>query len=319
MENTQPPPLLAHFSVIEDPRIERTKRHSLINIIAIAICAPMISMGRSRLVGGRRKVRQRSQGLVRKIPRHPQRHPVPRHARQSIRHHRRRTFPALLRRVGPRRRRTDGGASGGDRRQDPAPVIRQAFGQVGDPRRHMLDVSGCLAAIDAMGCQKDIARKIVDKGADYTLALKKNQGNLYKDAVEMFGEGRRTNFADMESDWRETVEKSRGRVEIRRCRAVFDPEWIAYMDERGEWANLGGVALVESERVVDGKRERLGAALLHHESSGRRRANTGFGSGPLAGGKQRSLDAWTSCSGRMRVGLGWAIRRRRWQWFAAWR
>ena len=122
----------------------------------------------------------------------------------------------------------------------------------------MLDVSGCLVTIDAMGCQKDIARKIVDEGADYTLALKKNQGNLYKDAVEMFDEGRRTDFADMESDWFETVEKSRGRVETRRCRAVFDPEWIAYLDERGEWANLGGAALVESDRLAGGKRERLG-------------------------------------------------------------
>ena len=81
----------------------------------------------------------------------------------------------------------------------------------------MLDVSGCIATIDAMGCQKDIARKIADKGSDYTLALKKNQGNLYKDAVDMFDEARRTGFSELDHDWFETVEKSRGRVETRRC------------------------------------------------------------------------------------------------------
>ena len=122
----------------------------------------------------------------------------------------------------------------------------------------MLDVSGCVATIDAMGCQKDISRKIADKNADYTLALKKNQGNLCKDAVEMFGEGRRTGFSELERDWFETVENSRGRVETRRCWAVSDPKYISYFDEGGEWANLRSAALVESERAVDGKLERLG-------------------------------------------------------------
>ena len=106
----------------------------------------------------------------------------------------------------------------------------------------MLDVSGCIVTIDAMGCQKDIARKIADKGADYTLALKKNQGNLYKDAVDMFDEARRTDFSELDHDWFETVEKSRGRVETRRCWAVSDPECISYFDEGGEWANLRSAA-----------------------------------------------------------------------------
>ena len=53
----------------------------------------------------------------------------------------------------------------------------------------MLELNGCLVTIDAMGCQKEIARKIVDRGADYLLAVKENQGQLYQDVRDLFEAG----------------------------------------------------------------------------------------------------------------------------------
>ena len=103
-----------------------------------------------------------------------------------------------------------------------------------------------------MGCQKEIAETITERGADYALALKRNQGQLHDDVAEMFEYGRQTDFADMDSDWFETVEKGHGRVETRRCTTVSSPEFIVYLNERERWSNLRSVAMVESERDIRG-------------------------------------------------------------------
>ena len=72
----------------------------------------------------------------------------------------------------------------------------------------------------------------------------------------LFGVGvilKQTDFADMDSDWFETVEKGHGRVETRRCTTVSSQEFIAYLNERERWSNLSSVAMVESERDIYGK------------------------------------------------------------------
>ena len=116
-----------------------------------------------------------------------------------------------------------------------------------------LDVSGCTVTIDAMGCQKEIAKTIVEKDADYILALKRNQPQLYDDAVDMFEQLRRSGFSDLGYHFCETVGKGHGRIEKRRCWAVSEPEHLGYMDERGEWAGLRSLAMIESERTENGK------------------------------------------------------------------
>ena len=78
----------------------------------------------------------------------------------------------------------------------------------------------------------------------------------------MFDHGRRNDFADVDCEWFETVEKGHGRVETRRCRVVSDPAYIDYFNDRGEWPKLRSVALVESERHVNGKT--LGAIPFGH-------------------------------------------------------
>ena len=70
---------------------------------------------------------------------------------------------------------------------------------------NLLEVSGCVVTIDAMGCQGKIARQIVSQEADYLLAVKENQGKLLEDVPGLFSCGKRTGFADMQYDFCQTV------------------------------------------------------------------------------------------------------------------
>ena len=110
-----------------------------------------------------------------------------------------------------------------------------------------LDVSGCVVTIDAMGCQKKVARTIVEQEADYVLALKGNQRELHEDVKDTFEQ-----WDGSAGDFYEKVEKSHGRIETRRCWSVTDRECIEYLDDKGEWQGLSGVMMVESERVIEG-------------------------------------------------------------------
>ncbi len=77
-----------------------------------------------------------------------------------------------------------------------------------------LEVSGCIVTIDAMGCQKEIAQTITKQGADYVLALKKNQPQLYQEVKDTFNLARQAEFAGIRHDFHETLEKSHGRQEF---------------------------------------------------------------------------------------------------------
>lgn len=81
----------------------------------------------------------------------------------------------------------------------------------------VLDVSGCIVTIDAMGCQKKIAQTILDEKADYVLSVKANQAQLHQDIQDWFAYGDQVNFENMESSYYETLNKGHGRIEIRRC------------------------------------------------------------------------------------------------------
>ena len=100
---------------------------------------------------------------------------------------------------------------------------------------------GCLAAIDARGCPKAIARQIVAGEADYLLAVKGNQGQLYANFQDAF------RVVEAGDHCRE-VGKGHGRVEVRPCRVIADREELAYIDPAGEWPNLSSVAQVSYER-----------------------------------------------------------------------
>jgi predicted transposase YbfD/YdcC len=117
----------------------------------------------------------------------------------------------------------------------------------------LLELSGCIVTIDAMGCQKEIASKIVDQGADYVLALKGNQGKLYADAKTLFEDAQAIDFADC--DYHRTVDKGHGRIEIRECWATAHPEYIAALYKPELWTKLQTVVMVRTERRIGDKCE----------------------------------------------------------------
>jgi predicted transposase YbfD/YdcC len=114
----------------------------------------------------------------------------------------------------------------------------------------LLALQGCIVTIDAMGCQTEIAQKIVDKGADYALAVKGNQGNLYVGLIDLFAYAHEINFANIAGDFYQTIEKDHGRLEIRRYWTIFEPEFIDYLDPAGKWAKLRSIGMAQTQRQV---------------------------------------------------------------------
>ena len=87
----------------------------------------------------------------------------------------------------------------------------------------LLDLKGCIITIDAMGCQKEIAGQIVDGGSDYLLAVKANQGELHRNIKDVFWCNEREGFDGVAHDHREQVNKGHGRLETRKCWVITDP------------------------------------------------------------------------------------------------
>jgi len=117
----------------------------------------------------------------------------------------------------------------------------------------MLEIEGAIVSIDAMGCQREIAKKIVDKNADYVLALKGNQGSLREDAELFASEQKANGFKDTKISRHETVDGDHGRIETRAYTVIHD---IAWLQERHDWPGLKSVVMVESTREIGDKIER---------------------------------------------------------------
>ena len=116
----------------------------------------------------------------------------------------------------------------------------------------MMAIEGAIVTTDAMGCQRDIAQKVIDKKADYVLALKGNQGTL-RDDVELFAtEQKARGFADTEISQDTTVDGDHGRIETRTTTVIHDVKWL---QDRHNWPGLKGVVIVESRRETNGKIE----------------------------------------------------------------
>lgn len=111
----------------------------------------------------------------------------------------------------------------------------------------LLDLQGATITIDAMGCQKAIAEKIMDGGGDYILALKDNHPTLHQEVEQFFECAQAEAFRDPRCDQDETVDGGHGRVEVRRVYVSDDIDWMA---EKPAWKGLRSVVMVESERSV---------------------------------------------------------------------
>jgi predicted transposase YbfD/YdcC len=107
----------------------------------------------------------------------------------------------------------------------------------------LLQIEGCIITIDAMGTQKDIAKIIIEREADYVLAVKENHQILHDDISDYF-ESETETLKNM-GNYAKTTEKSHGRYEKRECYLTTDISWL---HNREEWKNLAGIGMIASER-----------------------------------------------------------------------
>lgn len=277
MQKRAPASIIEHFSVVEDPRIERHKQHKLIDIIVIAICA--VICGADGWVAVEAFGKAKYQWLKRflELP-----NGIPSHD----------TFGRVFSLLSPVQFQEcfmswiqavaevlaeQGVAIDGktlrrsyDRGSDKAAIHmvsawatknRVVLGQLKTEEKSneitaipellkVLEVKGCIVTIDAMGCQRAIAKQIVEQEGEYVLALKQNQGNLYGEVEQFFSVANDHGFAGMAIDYHETKELAHGRTDIRR---YWTTDAIEGLENKDAWEKLNLIGMVESERHLNGK------------------------------------------------------------------
>jgi predicted transposase YbfD/YdcC len=275
------PAIEHHFAALPDPRVERSKRHSLLDILVIALCAAICGAddfvaietwakakkawlkGRLELKGGIPSHDTFGRVFARLDP-----EALSRCLAAWTRAMKARTGGQVIALDGKQLRRSFDAATGKaaihmvsawacqshlvlqQKKVDEKSNEITALPQLLD----LLDLEGCVVSIDAMGCQKEIARRILQKGGDYVLSLKGNQGKLSESVRQYFERmqacGWRTGFGSVAHRYAQSVEKGHGRIETRRCWLI---EEVAWLDPEDAWAGLRSVAAVESERRVGEK------------------------------------------------------------------
>lgn len=114
----------------------------------------------------------------------------------------------------------------------------------------VLELSGCIVTIDAIGCQTEIVKQIVvEKGADYAIALKENQGRLHEDVALLFADLEKSSYTAYCFDYAETFSKGHGRSERRECWTISDPEVLQYLRGFEKWEKLRTVSRIRSYRT----------------------------------------------------------------------
>lgn len=271
--------LVEHFRELEDPRVERTKRHKLIDIVVIAVCAVICGADDWVHVELFGQAKQEWLGRFLELP-----NGIPSHD----------TFGRVFRRLDPEQFQrcflswvqavfqvTKGQVVAVDGKQLCGSYDTQAgkgairmvsawasesqlvLGQlkVEDKSNEipampalleLLDLSGCIVTTDAMGCQKAIAQQIVAGGADYVLAVKGNQGSLVAELSDLFAYADEINFKPVVSDYTLSFSKNHGRFEKRRCWTIADPDFLAFLRDRDKWPALKTLVRVQAERTVAG-------------------------------------------------------------------
>lgn len=260
-----------HFQDLQDPRVERTRRHPLINVVFIAVCG--VLSGANSFAGihefaiDRRSWFARYLDLTNGIPSED-------------------TLGRVLARLDPaafekclmswiqavqevtedRIVAIDGKTLRGssDHERDRAAIHmvsawaaenQLSLGQVVVPEKsneitaipellQVLDISGALVTIDAMGCQREIADQIREGKGDYVLAVKQNQPKLYEQVEGAISEALEGETEEL--DEHQTVEKGHGRHETRTYAIIAAPESV---NPEGLWRDLSAVGIAISERV----------------------------------------------------------------------
>lgn len=268
---------LKRYLRLTDPRINRRKRHLLIDIVTIAVCAVIADADTWKEIAifGRRR-QDWFQGFLELPNGIPSAH----------------TFERLFDRLDPqvvqrcllgwlhdlsellgvrhiaidgKTLRHSGGGNSPHRRLHLvsawAAEANLTLGQVAVDEKsneitaipyllELLKVKGALVSIDAMGCQKEIAKQIVEQGGDYVLAVKDNQPQLKEDIQAAFERAYASNCQGIRYDWHETEEVGHGRHEKRMYEVIYAPEGLRNQDA---WDRLTVIGKCHSERTVNDK------------------------------------------------------------------
>ena len=110
----------------------------------------------------------------------------------------------------------------------------------------MLEIEGCIVTLDALHCQTETARAIIEKQADYVLPVKENQPRLLDSLQLLFDDPEEMRW--VECDHHRTVDKGHGRIEIRECWTSSDPEYLRHIATLAEWKGLRSIAVVQAVR-----------------------------------------------------------------------
>jgi predicted transposase YbfD/YdcC len=268
-QNKKQQPITHYFLSITDPRIERSKAHKLIDIIMVAICA--VIAGCDTWVdiedfGHDREEWLRSfLELPNGIPSHDTFGRVfslidPKQFQTSFAEWVRSvvtvTNGSVIAIDGKTNRRTFGKLTKALHMVSAfAAANGVALGQVDTNQKSneitaipellaLLDIHGCLITTDAMGCQSDIAADIVAKGGDYLLAVKGNQGLLFRDIKACFAD------EGLERDTNVSKTTGHGRIDQRTAQVMSDPDVIARLRHKNNWVSLNTIVKVTTTRTV---------------------------------------------------------------------
>ena len=269
--------IIKHFARLRDPRRNHRKRHLLIDILVIALCAVICGANDWQQIatfGQRRRDWLKTfLALPNGIPSHDTFERVfDRLDPQAFLGCFQRWVDALTQALGLKHVAIDGKTL----RHSGKPTVNfkplhlvsawasehyLTLGQVATADKsneitaipqllELLDVQGALVTIDAMGCQKAIAQKIVTAGGDYVLSVKDNQRNLLADIQETIAEVLDHGREGVDYDTHETKDKKHGREETRSYMTVTD---LSRIRNRHEWAELNVIGMYTSTRVVGGE------------------------------------------------------------------
>ncbi len=293
MKNEVLPAIENHFGDLTDPRIDRTKLHKLLDILVIAICAVIAGADNWEDIEEFGKARlewfQTFLELANGIPSHDTFTRVfARLDPEQFQACFMRWMNAVSQVIGGQVIAIDGkvlrrshdkgiGKAAIDMVSAWASANRLVLGQVKVDEKsneitaipqllQALEVAGCIVTIDAMGCQTDIAEQIIDREAEYVLALKENQGHLYEDVEHLFADLEDSQYKAYDFDYEKTVNKDHGRIEIRECWTISDLEILRHLRGFANWKNLATVSRIRSQRWI-GKKRAVKIAIISPVSS----------------------------------------------------
>jgi predicted transposase YbfD/YdcC len=277
MRTTGPESIHAHFGKLKDPRVARTRRHELMDVIALAICG--VVAGADDWVGivdfGQAKESWLRQylALPNGIPSHDTLGRVfglldPDQFEACFSSWTRAAFGEVGDEViaidGKTVRRshdrlagrqalqmvsawaTSSGVVFGQRKVDCKSNEITAIPEL----LKTLATSGCIVTIDAIGCQTEVAEIIVAQQSDYVLAVKENQGNLHTAIRDLFKYGQETSFCDLPHSHCKTVDKDHGRIEVRECWAIDDSDTLKGLPELLRWEKAISAVMVVAQRKI---------------------------------------------------------------------